>query len=500
MRNIAFCLLILVVVPCGAAAQGLALDCLPRQTVQQCYERSFPGPSREDTSTATRLREAAHALQAKPTGTDLSAEGPLTGIHDFLPRFAGALLTPGTGDGAPSLGFKANLSMNDGILLDLPVTGQLSTIFHAVEPAAALLDSIPATVRESARERIAVGLELYDDFTASAALNFENDRFGRSFRVHRDTVESLIQSLGGTAAVTAAHRSLLEFTNLLTALNRRAASDVIDPRRSSESECRWDPPDAVQKVHFNCLTEDVQSEVENVLERIRAAEISEFRESDRRIRASGVLQLARLINNQPQINGSLQYRNRATLAGPDEWTGTARFEMGFANMNTLRRHCGSGGIRAECLRTFTSAPQVRRALARGDRVWIELGFTRRNAWRPVLADPPVQIALNEATTFAVSGGYGAYIGAGADEGNRDRLDLHGKYDFASGDPLRQDRFVATMLYTYRLSDQSSALLGLTYANRPEFIGDVDRRLGARVGVTYKINRGTPAAPGAGTDP
>jgi hypothetical protein len=52
--------------------------------------------------------------------------------------------------------------------------------------------------------------------------------------------------------------------------------------------------------------------------------------------------------------------------------------------------------------------------------------------------------------------------------------------------LRQDRGVATVTLTYPVMQGFYLSLGAVYATKAEFRGDVDREIGARAGVTYKI--------------
>ena len=48
--------------------------------------------------------------------------------------------------------------------------------------------------------------------------------------------------------------------------------------------------------------------------------------------------------------------------------------------------------------------------------------------------------------------------------------------------MRNDRFVATATYTFNLASFS-----LVWANKPEYLGEVDKELSARVGLKFKLN-------------
>ncbi|MBV9774811.1 MAG: hypothetical protein JO040_12730, partial [Gemmatimonadetes bacterium] len=471
------------------------MSCKPDRTIQQCYERYVttggrPVADTGQVTTAAVVTGTARRLQAKPTGNDLSAEGPLTAIRDFLPQVAAALLAPTTGGDPSSLGFKANLPLNDGVLFDWGVTGQLALVAHEAQPFEQLVESIPASLREAARTRLARELEPYDDVSLTGSLNLESRSYGRSLRQHREDISRLATELlepYGTnlSPQDRANQKQLNFRMRLDALVRAGSANVIAPGRAGAPECVTGV--GVGEVRFDCFTPAIQDSIETAISSIAGSTMRDLQMAEQRIRSSGFLHLAQLVNNQPQINANWEYRTRRDVVGPDEWMGTVRYEMGFANMNGLRHHCGQD-IRARCLATYVRNRGVKGSLARADRVWAQVDFTRRSAWHVRLPEDSVDLALGTATALALSGGYGAYFGNAEDGENRDRMDVKAKYDFTRDDPIRQNRLVATLFYTRRLSDQSSALIGFTWANRPEFLGDVDRKLRANLGLTYKINQ------------
>jgi len=494
------------------AAQQVAVACRPGETVEACSQRFRPTGGVPDTTgvDSTKATEAvAERLQAKPTGADLSSAGPLSAIRDFLPRLAGSFLAPTTGDDPASLGFKANLPLNDGVLMDWGLTGQLAAVANDAEPFGPLIDSIPTSLRETARTRLQEGLEPYDDVTLTLALNLENRTFGRGMRQHRDTIRALARQILApfTLGQSPRIRALVEFGRFRARLDTMIMEDgavfaVVRQDRAAAPECRLVGPDGrprgAGEMRFDCFTPAGQDTIEAAIARVATASERALRDAAEAIRTSGFNRLAQLMNNQPQLVVNGDYRTRRDVVGPDEWTGSARFELGFANMNGLRRFCRASGLTAACLQRYMSNPAVTSSLSRGDRVFVQADFTRRNAWHVTLPDDSVNLALGSATTFALSAGYGAYIGNAQDGESRDRLDVQAKYDFTHDDALRQDRFLGTAFYTRRLSDQSSAVIGLTYANRPEFLGDVDHRIRANLGLTYKLNQPKESLAGTGT--
>jgi hypothetical protein len=475
------------------AAQTPAGLCDGDKTVVECYQ--ILRPTGGDTAAARKSAESAlqQRLQGKTVGPDLSSDGPLSSIFDFLPRAAAALIAPTSG-AAPDLGFKINLPLNDGVLFATGLTGQISTVFREPTLAARIADSLS----ESAVTRTRGSLGAFDNAVVSGALNVENRRLGRTLRPHSDLIRSLAasfyeQNAEIAARTRAANHTWLVYVDNQTARLRRDAEGIIATGRVQDPRCRVQA-DGVEGVHdfgrvaISCLTPETRGETEQAIMAVVEAAQRSIDQHLERLRESGFTHLAQLANNQPQFNVNWEYDARRSLVGPSQWTGRARLEMGFANINGLRHSC-NGDVSIVCLQRYLSNPAVRGSIARADRVFAQLDFTRRAKWHVWIPEDSFDIRLGSATSIALNAGYGAYVG-NADQGeNRDRLDLQGKYDFTRDDLLRQDRFVGTLFYTRRVSDNASALFGITWANRPEFLGDVTRKLGANIGFTYKLNNG-----------
>ena len=71
-----------------------------------------------------------------------------------------------------------------------------------------------------------------------------------------------------------------------------------------------------------------------------------------------------------------------------------------------------------------------------------------------------------------------------------RLNISGAYEDVGNDPNRNDRTVLSVNLTKRITDTVAAAAGVTYANRAEFLGDVDKEVSAYVGLKYRIILGS----------
>jgi hypothetical protein len=471
------------------AAQDGTVICRSGETINQCQQRLTPIGGAAPAAVADALAR----LHAKAAGPDLSPQQALSAISDFLPRLATALLAPATGGGKPDLGLKTNLPLNDGILFPWGVTLQFSAVLHDPVVYAPLLDSIPAGIRQSSQTRLEAALNPYENAALTGALNVENSVLGRSMRPHLGVVNNLARAAAGGAdgRMMAVAMSRITFSQFLARLAARASANpagVFDPAVTLPA-CGARPADLAALV-VDCLTAAERDSVEQNISLMAGVASRYLADATDRLRSSGFTHLAQLVNNQPQLSFSWEVDPRASVVGPIEWTAQGRFELGFANMNSLRRFARSrcaNALTPDCLRRFVGANPVAGSLARGDRLFAALDVTRQAAWRVDLPDDSVSMSLPSSTTLSLSGGYGAYLGTALDGENRDRVDLQTRYDFARDNSLRQKRWVSSLFYTRHVSGQATALIGLTWANRPQYLGQVERHLNANLGLTYKLN-------------
>ena len=67
-----------------------------------------------------------------------------------------------------------------------------------------------------------------------------------------------------------------------------------------------------------------------------------------------------------------------------------------------------------------------------------------------------------------------------------RLDFTGSYEDVSGDPNRDNRFVASITLTQEINDNFNLPITLSYANKEKYLTDVDKKLSVNFGVSYKL--------------
>lgn len=466
--------------------------CENTETVAGCYTRLRDAAANPASATTGGAGGEADELAKKATGPNVAENLAQSAIRDFLPRFAGTVLASDPTEGLRAVDFRFNTPLRrGGDRLGLTLQGGVT--LHAAELYAPLVDSIPESIREASRERLKEELEDGDDATAFVTLNLESRTVGRNFSSHQAFVDTLATAIRDSANRIIGPQPKAVTTFLFDFSRRLGDTLSIEPTRRDDPECMdvtRNPkiPNDAAYLPVTCLTKEVRAEMETLL--LPVARYMARREltMESVLANSGFDLLADLINNQPQVNFSAEYNSRVGVVGPNEWAGRVRFETGFANMNGLRALCGQR-VTLGCLDKYTDSIATPSRLRRGDRLWFEGEVRYRPEYHVELAADSVDFTLGSGVGFGVSGGYGRYLGSTErDDEDRDRIDLHLSYDHADGEDLRQSRFLAGVFYTLRISGSASGVVGLAWANKPEFVEGADRHLHANLGLSYKFNQ------------
>ena len=432
--------------------------CVPTMTLESCYRTLLGEEDAGDVS-----ERAAKA----PTGPQTVAGETETSIRDFLPRLGVALLVPGLEGDDEALAVKFNEGWTG-------LGAQIGVQLNQPELFAPLVDSVPLSLREAARSRLEDDLEDQDDVSFSFALNLETRRWGRRFAPHSAEVRALVGGFlpGIDAEVEAA----------LTELGPRLVTVAMAPDRAAAPECRLADRserqlDCYESQDANDLAAALRALAEPVARRLAANQVL--------LAESGLEALATLLGNQPQLNLSASYNYRADPVGPDQGSLSFRFEHGFRNLNWLRGQCG-GALTSGCFQQAMGSSDARDELAKARRLYAQVDVSYIADYDASLPEGMVRVVADRSLEVKLDFGYGQYFGRLSDGPRRSRVDFgFGGVISEEGD-LRNDRLIGKLTYTLPVSDQFSAVLGGIWANKPEFVGDVDRNLSANLGVTYKL--------------
>jgi hypothetical protein len=256
--------------------------------------------------------------------------------------------------------------------------------------------------------------------------------------------------------------------------------------------------EAVARDYSTCIVDGIVKAIEvgTAQHVARTAAYNQF------LKSNGFFKLASLINNQPQLLLSGKAQNRDELAGGDNYSAKLSFEFDLSghNINNLDRYLRN----QSCAR---NAVDGRLTMAIYESCAREIGLyatdnpVESGGWRGslnieyLLRDSADVNLPGSMTPFVLEGGRSliASFVAGRqfqllDISNlpKGKLDISVSYDDVSGDPDRQSRALGTVVFTQQLSRATQLSVGFVWANKPEFRGNVDEEITARIGLNYKF--------------
>jgi len=133
------------------------------------------------------------------------------------------------------------------------------------------------------------------------------------------------------------------------------------------------------------------------------------------------------------------------------------------------------------LRDATQKATTNRFVAEVDLQWV----TANNIALPQYLTAPVPGKSSRSVSASASYGRDVFRPLSTID-RRGRLDAELKYDDVTGDDKRRDRFVASVTYTQKLSEKVQIPVSLAYANHADYLTNVDRKLNAHFGLSWKL--------------
>lgn len=466
------------------------LSCAETETLSACRARldKVLEQAAGAEAVASRGTDTVAAVQAaKTVGIGQLGANLPSAISDFLPTIAGALgLTQTTTqNGATSVETNLRLPIGVGLQrLRLRGTLQKPELYQPLQ------DSLPAATREARIAALEEQLDDFDDVKLSLAWNLENATFGRNFDIARPLLTRVLR-----AQSEQINRNARDAANQIYLDVLRISKDGLDPAAVGRAECNWQQFSVERTVQLSCFTPEERLKLTTaMIQSLRATRTAE-EQLHRLLADGGFFRIADLVNNQPQLSVEGQLSLRRDLVGPNDYRVTARYEGGFANFNGLRRYgrekCAAASdttISAACLQNYLTDPEAVSAMKRGDRFFLTATYSRREDYTLALTSDNVNLNIAGTWDFIAGAGYGRYVSFGRTGEELGRIDLTGEYVFHHDDPTRENRLVAAGTYTYRLSATLSVAAGVSYASKPEFIGDVDKKFGANFALRYRLLR------------
>jgi hypothetical protein len=208
---------------------------------------------------------------------------------------------------------------------------------------------------------------------------------------------------------------------------------------------------------------------------------------------NGFTRLADLIEGNPRLVVSGNYRQRSGAAGPDTMSVDVTYQWGQVSYRAAKRLAKEKGI-ASLNADFLDAYFEDHGRLEGAAPLFSLvgSYAETNSFLVPIAGVNDPFRRDAGHKLSIKGTAARYFGGGRDR----KLEFTAAYDDVSNDASLQDRFVADLTWVEKLSDTLAQAVGgsefvasLVWANKPEFLGDVDQDFGLRAGLKWSLGNG-----------
>jgi hypothetical protein len=480
MRKMMF--LTLLLLPLTARAQ---VTCAAGNTVNDCFvstykERLTELRPQDPASAATPVQKDSFAqaagesvkrqVQAKPTGPTAPGSAIGSANQDFLSLLVASLESAQLDQKNRQLNFAFNFPQK---ILGSAV--KVQTVFYQPEVLKKVQDMLTSAGEAKDLTSLQGKLSDGDDVAVMLSASPQTMYLGRKFKSHSVEFEALYRS------------AVLGRTDADRNAKLRDKPQMILQRFSNGAP--GGQPVTIDTAKIGDVTR-LEPGFVSVLQAAARSEAELEAERDRLFEDNHISSFADLLANQPQLSFSAGGRWRDRSVGPNEVNAEATLELGFVNLN---RACPGGTCDAQKFRDYVEAhlrslqaDNSDKSGSKDNRFSLTVNYSRTQAYAFSLPADNIDLRMPRTTHFTYAVSYGRQVIFDKQGKPLGRIDLTGKYENFSDDPLHQDRGTLDLTYTQKVSDTFSLPLGISYANHGEFLGQVDRRLSAHFGLHAKV--------------
>jgi len=444
-------------------------QCVPTDTPLECWQRFAPAIT----------KQAEGQIKTDVTTANTGWTGVVSGASP-LQDFLSILSTSLDSSSLTSNGTALTFAWNPRVAKDQPLKIEVDFVQPQLSSATTTALASNAAGLSSLKD----SLTSSDDITASLTYSPATMTFGRSIEPHRPYFDALAAvELAGPIADAQAKSD----DELIQALQAVQAN----PSSMNQQIATLVPDSAQQKVFINKI------------EAAAKAQKQLFVFDDKLTRS-----FAKLLNNQPQLYVSFQYHDRKDVVGPKETIVKAAYEYGFLNLNTFFRRyrtlCdplivaqGDDAGKQKCadlLQAYAGygGPDDSRDAGR---IALSLEYHAADAVQVDAAQYSLKYAIDSGRSIvgSLTGGWNIAPRPSQKSG---RIDLAVSYENIRNAAVltgvtpppadAKDRLVARITYTQKLSDTISFPVSFIYANHAAYLSNIDRKLNAHFGISYKL--------------
>lgn len=410
---------------------------------------------------------AASRLLTKVFPEIAAVPGASAALEDFLNRVKIGLTSEGT-DNMQALAFDftgfLGLPTNDGYKL------------QAVARDPVLYEALSAELSEEDRDKRTKGLGAFDDILVSFSYSPSTPHWGNNLGANQLLIDELFKRVlaqpSNTAQEDEATKAIVHLEDLTDEITEELR--LPDEAFDEDGDLRA----------FDLITDQArQQEYREAVENVAIANAKSLSAMSESLKEVDFFKFADLVANQPQLVFKATTTVRDELTGPQESTVKLSYEHGFVNVNSLRRACKPPQDLVACFNSYMTKNQARLANAQ-NRLTFSLDWTQQKDYDPRVDGVSLDVFGKERWT--ITGAFGRNLRVDQDGNFTSRFDLSGSWEDWSDDPLHQDRGLANLSFTQKVTADMSLVLGAVWASKPEFRGEVDKEVSARFGLTYRF--------------
>lgn len=523
MKKISIYIILLLTTPVLVLANSI---CSPSMSIVQCNNKVTDtiNPNKpknvdeKEAALKSALTTGDKKIATKNTGG--IGKGTATTTDDFISKLLTSFILGDLGNDQDS-GFQ--FEWTDPVKV-LPV-GHDYKITLSAEPAKVYEPLANAINDKTITDSLEKNLNVLDNIKFGFKYTISNKRFGRNIQFHKDIfsnvfdnefqsaiskVEDLdtkwrrLNRLAEVQVGLARDKPLnsLSYNTYLNKINSNT-SGFISECKALKLVGQSDPiNDATKKSCFDSLKQTYLFAAE---ERQIANE-TYLVDLDMRLDKGDYSKLISLLNNQPQLVLDASAAVKDDLVGPNEYSVSLRWEQGITSLNTLTRTCEkieghprnfNGSYSQEFHKCIMSQlKQIPdKSISANNRMFISLEYSKRDNYHKVVTKPSINFSKKGTESLKVKAGYGQYISFTESGDAQSRIDFTASYEYVTGEDKaipkaqqKNDRVNLDLVYSRKLVGDLVGIFGLSYANKAEYLENVDSEFSANLGISYKFSQ------------
>ncbi len=478
----------------GQPPEGCSKD----DSVADCLEALVAAAEAADAPTdSDKIAVAGPVVKAAVAEVEDNQTTPsITGtdgvLRNFLPQILGGLGFQGIKQTETQLAFEKPIHWMENMAVEISLSGTIAV----PEVFEDLLEKIPESVRKDRKATLEDRLGDFDQTDLKIAFDYQKQsdqrglRWGRNPDDYSDVMDHY--SVGLIDRVGLNQDPVTEIILSQVEPRRRERGLAPNPRLGDlYSDSELAEKIATWQAAARGLSEDL------ALLGVEQSKVDEY--------------LGLMISGQPQLFAEHERFLRGELTGPDKSSARLTFEFGGRNnLNDFFRwskaHAGAGCDNSDttlpslaCLEAYIA--EKKESYERGWRFSLTAQYDDYDDYRFSLPADMVDLSLAARNTWKAKAGIGRTFQSsplmhffgneeaadGPGEGRPGRVDLTAEYEFDSIDDKKK-RLVATLTFSQPMLDNMVTSFSVIYANRPEFLGEVDQEFGAHFGITVKRDK------------